>query len=351
MKIEPVHIADRIIDAETPCLVIAEAGVNHNGSVDMAHQLVDVAASIGADAVKFQTFKAENLVTTTAPKADYQQKSTDVAESQLDMLRKLELDADAHVALLKHCRDKDIIFLSTPFDEPSADLLDQLGVPAFKTPSGEITNLPYLQHVASKGKPVITSTGMSYLSEVEAAVRVIENTGNHQLILLHAVSNYPAAPQDINLRAMHTMSAAFGYWAGYSDHTVGVEVPLAAIALGARVLEKHFTLDRSLPGPDHQASMQPGELASLIQGIRMVEAALGHGRKVPAASEANTAAVARKSLIAACEIPADTLITEDMIAIKRPGTGLPPGFRDVLVGLRTRVAISKDALLKLDMFL
>jgi N-acetylneuraminate synthase len=344
-------LAKHTITSDSPCFIIAEAGVNHNGSIEMAHRLIETAREAGANAVKFQTFKAERLVTTSAPKAEYQQKNTDAGETQLDMLRRLELTADAHVELLKHCRENGITFLSTPFDEESADLLDELGVPAFKTPSGEITNLPYLRHVARKGKPMIVSTGMSYLGEVDAAVRAIESSGNQQLVLLHAVSNYPAAPADINLRAMQTMREAFGYFCGYSDHTAGIEVPLAAVAMGARVLEKHFTLDRSLPGPDHQASMEPSELADLIRAVRLVESAFGDGRKQPAKSEANTTAAARKSLVAARTIPENTVITEEMIAIKRPGTGLPPAFRENLVGRRARVLISEGSLITLDMFL
>jgi len=260
----------------------------------------------------------------------------------------LELDADAHRALIEHCRDKRILFLSTPFDEASADLLEMLGVPAFKTPSGEITNLPYLTHLARKNKPMIISTGMSFLGEVEAAVRAIEAVGNHSFALLHCVSNYLANPADINLRAMHTMTRAFNVPVGYSDHTPGIEVSLAAVALGACIVEKHFTLDRNLPGPDHQASAEPAELAALVRGIRVVEASLGDGRKQPAASEANTAAVARKSLVAACDIPEGATLTETMIALKRPGTGLPPAMREFLIGRVARTMISAGTLLTLD---
>jgi sialic acid synthase SpsE len=224
-----------------------------------------------------------------------------------------------------------------------------MGVPVYKIPSGEITNLPFLAHVARKDRPMIVSTGMAYLSEVEAAVRGIREAGNRHLVLLHCVSNYPADPQDVNLRAMLTMAAAFSVPVGYSDHTPGIEVPLAAVALGACVIEKHLTLDRSLPGPDHQASVEPRELAAMVRGIRIVEAALGHGRKEPAASEANTASVARRSLVAARDLPAGSKLTEDMIAILRPGTGLPPAMRQHLAGLTLLVDVSSGSLFSLEM--
>lgn len=332
-----------------PCFIIAEAGVNHNGDLDLAKRLVDTAVAAGANAVKFQTFKAARLVTSEAPKAEYQQRATAGNESQYEMLRRLELSTEAHQELIAYCRRLGIIFMSTPFDEESADFLDELGVSIFKLPSGEITNLPFLAHVARKGKPLIISTGMSYLGEVELAVRTVEEAGNRQFVLLHCVSNYPADPADTNLRAMNTMATAFGLPVGYSDHTLGLEISLAAVALGACVIEKHITLDRSMPGPDHNASLEPDELAALVKGIRIVEAALGDGRKEPAASEANTAAVARKSLVAAKDVPAGTTLTEELIAIKRPGTGLPPAMRGQLVGRTMRVSIPAGTLLTLEM--
>ena len=344
-----LDIAGRRVGPDQPCFVIAEAGVNHNGSLELARQLVDKAQQAGADAVKFQTFKAERLVTRDAPKADYQCQTTGTAESQFEMLSRLELSPDAHQAVMAHCSSSNIVFLSTPFDEQSADFLEALGVAAFKIPSGEITNLPFLAHVARKGKPMIVSTGMACLGEVEMAVNTIWKAGNRSIVLLHCVSNYPAAPADINLRAMQTMATAFGLPVGYSDHTPGIEVPLAAVALGACVIEKHFTLDRNLPGPDHQASLEPDELESLVQGIRTVEVALGHGRKEPAASEANTAAVARKSLVAVSDIPAGTLLTEELVAVKRPGTGLPPAMRPYVMGRTARVLIPAGTVLGLEM--
>lgn len=347
--VAPVEIAGRKVGPGQPCFVIAEAGVNHDGEPGLATRLIDAAADAGADAVKFQTFRAEQLATPHAPKAVYQLQTADVGESQLEMLRRLELSEAAHRLLWDYCRTRGILFLSTPFDEASADLLEALGVAAFKISSGELTNLPLLAHVARKGKPMIVSTGMSTLAEVQAAVQVLQTTGNRQVVLLHCVSSYPANPHDANLRAVQTMAEAFQLPVGYSDHTVGIEVALAAVALGACVIEKHLTLDRTSPGPDHRVSLEPDEFAALVRGVRTVEAALGHGRKEPALSEANTAAVARKSLVAACDIRSGTVFTEEAIAIKRPGTGLPPAMRAQLVGRTATTHISAGTLLTLEM--
>ena len=323
--------------------------MNHNGSVGLARELVDVAAAAGADAVKFQTFKADRLVTPGAAKADYQVRQTGAEETQLQMLSRLELSDAHHAHLAAHAEARGVLFMSTPFDEDSADLLDDLGVSVFKVPSGELTNLAFLQHVARKGKPMIVSTGMAALGEVEAAVQAIEETGNEEFVLLHCVSNYPADPVDVNLRAMETLASAFGVPVGYSDHTLGNDVSLAAVALGACVIEKHLTLDCDLLGPDHAASSEPDGLAALVRGIRTIESALGNGRKQPARSERSTAAVARKSLVAARAIPAGELLTADAIAVRRPGTGLPPNLRPALVGRRARQTIPVGALLTLDM--
>ena len=344
-----IDIAGRKVGPGHPCFIIAEAGVNHNGDAHMARRLVEIAAESGADAVKFQTFKAERIVSAQAPKADYQLRTTDVHESQLEMIRRLELSEEMHRELMAYCRQQGILFMSSTFDEQSADLLTELGVAVYKIPSGEITNLPFLAHIARKGKPMIISTGMADLSEVEAAVRIVEANGNQQITLLQCVSNYPADPADVNLRAMSTMANAFGVPVGYSDHTPGIEVPLAAVALGACVVEKHFTIDQSLPGPDHAASVEPEDLAALVSGIRKVESALGHGRKEPASSETNTAEVARKSLVAARHIPNGTKLTEELIAIKRPGSGLPPAMRAHLIGRSVRVDVPEDTLLTLEM--
>lgn len=341
---QAVQIAGRWIGRGYPSYLIAEAGVNHNGDMDMALTLVDAAAEAGADAVKFQTFSADRLVTKQAPKAKYQLETTDQTESQYQMLKKLELSEEAHRLLLARCQQKGVLFLSSPFDETSADLLESLDVPAYKIPSGEITNHPYLAYVARKGRPVILSTGMSSLGEVEAAVQTIAAAGNPPLVLLHCVSQYPAPPEELNLRAMHTLEAAFGVPVGFSDHTEGIEMPLVAVALGAAVIEKHFTLDRSLPGPDHCASLEPDELQRLAQGMRRVQAALGDGRKLPTPSERNTADVARKSLVAACDIPAGTVLTAELVAVRRPGTGLPPALRQQLIGRRTTRALTTGQL-------
>ena len=344
-----VNIGGRVVGADQPCFVIAEAGVNHNGSVDLACRLVDDAQRAGADAVKFQTFTAERLVTRQAAKAEYQRLAGDPDESQFDMLRALELSRTAHEVIIERCRRQGILFLSSPFDEPSVEMLDELGVPAFKIGSGELTNLPFLADVARRGKLVILSTGMASLDEVAAAVRAVREAGNEQLLLLHCVSNYPAAPRDINLRAMRTMADAFQVPVGYSDHTVGIHIPVAAVAMGACLIEKHLTSTRELSGPDHQASMEPAEFTELVQAIRAVESAFGDGRKVPAASEESTALVARKSLVAATDIAPGTALTEELIAVRRPGTGLPPAMRSGLVGRVARVPIPQGTLIAIEM--
>jgi N-acetylneuraminate synthase len=334
-----VAIAGRPVGPGHPCFIIAEAGVNHNGSLALARRLVDAAARAGADAVKFQTFRAERLATSAAPKAAYQKRTTGAHESQLMMLRRLELSEEHHRQLIAHCGRRGILFLSSPFDEESADLLDALGVPAFKVPSGEITNLPFLSHLGRKRKPVILSTGMSTLDEVRWAVETLRENGCSKLVLLHCVSDYPARPRDANLRAMRTLEAEFGTPVGFSDHTPGREVALAAAALGACIVEKHFTLDRALPGPDHQASVEPGELRALVEGIRTVESALGSGLKVPARAERGTAAVARKSLVASRDIPAGAVLTPILVAVRRPGTGMPPAALPTILGRRVRRAL------------
>ncbi len=340
-----LDVGKRKVGPGQPCFFIAEAGVNHNGSIDIAERLIDAAVDAGADAVKFQTFKAGGLATPDAPKASYQQRTTCAGESQFEMLRRLELTLDNHRHLIDYCERRGIEFLSTPFEEASAVLLVGLGVPALKIPSGEVTNLPFLAHVARLGLPLIVSTGMCDLGEVEAAVETIVAEGNDSLLLLHCVSNYPACPGHFKFVAMATMQAAFGVPCGYSDHTLGNEVSLAAVALGACVIEKHFTLDRAMPGPDHEASLEPGELKELVQGIRVVESALGSGRKKPAASERDTAVAIRKSLVAAQDIAAGQTFTEELIAVKRPGTGLPPGMKGHVIGRIAAEHIPAGALL------
>lgn len=344
-----ITIAGHRISPGGRVFIIAEAGVNHNGDVHCARRLIEAAADAEADAVKFQTFRANQLATPTAPPAAYQRQATRPDEGQQQMLRRLELPRSAYEAFVEDCERRGLVFLSTPFEEDSADFLEALGIAAFKMPSGELTNLPLLAHVARKGKPMLVSTGMASLEEVEAAVRTLEHAGNPPLVLLHCVSSYPADPSEANLRAMQTLAEAFHVPVGFSDHTMGSEVALAAVALGASVIEKHLTLDRRQPGPDHQSSLEPGEFAALVQGIRRVESSLGHGRKEPAPSERETARVARKSLVAARAIRAGSQLTEELIDIKRPGTGLPPSMREHLIGREAVTDIPEGAVLTLEM--
>ena len=338
-------VGGRLIGPGNPCFIIAEAGVNHNGDLALARRLVDVAADAGADAVKFQTFKAERVMSPSAPKADYQKQTTGDAGSQLDMVRALELPPSAFQDLQARCIDRGIQFLSTPFDHESVNVLFEMGVAAFKVPSGEITNWPFLELVASKGRPVVLSTGMSYLGEVDEAVRVLHAAGCRQLAILQCVSNYPAAPADINLKAMRTMERAFGTPVGYSDHSPGIEIALAAAALGACIIEKHFTLDQNLPGPDHLASLEPDDLARMVRCIRVVEAALGDGRKRPAPAEFATAAVARRSLFVGRDVRAGDVIDSSVLSILRPAGGIPPNVLSVIVGRRAARDLRAGAML------
>lgn len=343
-------IGSKKIGGGAPCFVVAEAGVNHNGDLAKARQLIDIAKESGADAVKFQAFRAETLVTKTASKAKYQKETTDQNESQFEMLKKLELNFGAHVELKTYCDQIGILFLSTPFDEACADFLAKVGVEAYKIPSGEITNPFLLMHIAAKKKPIILSTGMSNLEEVAAAVQMIEEGGNKDLALLHCVSQYPAEAKDANLRAIHTLKENFGIPVGFSDHTLGSQVALTAVALGADILEKHFTSDRNLPGPDHRASLEAQELKKMIEEIRNVETSLGDGRKIPAVSETDTALVARKSLVASKNIAKGKILTRDDLVVKRPGTGLSPYLYFRVVGLRANQDINEGTLLKMEMF-
>lgn len=344
-----VDIAGRPVGPGSPCYIIGEAGVNHNGRLETALEMVDAAAAAGVDAIKFQTFKAEDLATSRAPKAKYQVRNTPRGQSQVEMLRGLELDLTEHRELQARCRERGIVFLSTPFDFPSVDLLDSLKLPAFKLPSGEITNHPLLGYVAGRGKPVILSTGMSYLKEVQEAVGVLRKNGADKIVLLHCVSSYPAPCRDVNLRAMKTLQEATGLPVGYSDHTEGIGVALAAVALGACAIEKHFTLDRSLPGPDHEASLEPAELTELVKSIRLVEVSLGSGVKEPSPAEMGNRELVRKSIVATSAIAAGTVITREMLAFKRPGTGIAPPEVDEVVGRRAAVDIAADDTLQPEM--
>lgn len=330
--------------------IIAEAGVNHNGNLDVAKRLVDAALKAGADAVKFQTFIPEHVVTKTAERAAYQKTNMPTKrESQLEMIERLALGCEEFRALKGYCDQLGIMFLSTPFDYYSVDYLDELGVPAFKVASGELVNHPFLKYVAAKGKPLILSTGMATLGEVEEALEAVRSAGAGDITLLHCTSNYPASFADVNLRALVTMQQAFGVPVGYSDHTPGIEVAAAAAALGACVIEKHFTLDRQMEGPDHRASLEPDELASMVQAVRNVEKAMGDGRKRPSDSEIEIMRVARRSLVAACDIAAGEVITAEKLAVKRPGTGMPPKMWDVVVGRRARTDIPADTVLTWEM--
>ena len=315
-------------------LIIAEAGVNHNGDLGLAKQLVDVAAQAGADLVKFQTFSANRLATRTAKKADYQTHTTGSKESQHEMLRRLELTVEMHNELIAHCMARDISFFSTGFDVESVNLLVNLGQNRFKIPSGEIDNLPYLRHIGRFGKDVILSTGMATMGEIEAAIDVLEQAGTPRakMTVLHCTTEYPTPMAEVNLRAMQSIHSAFGVAVGYSDHTPGIEVAIAAVAMGASVIEKHFTLDRKLPGPDHKASLEPGELISMVSAIRNIEIALGDGIKRLTPSEARNKPLARKSLVASRAIEAGEIFSAEFITTKRPGPGISPMLWDKVVG-------------------
>ena len=330
-------------------IIIAEAGVNHNGDLSLAKQLIDVAAEAGADLVKFQTFCADRLVTRTARKADYQTQTTDGKESQHEMLRRLELSAEMHKDLIAHCAARNIGFFSTGFDIESVNLLVSLGQDHFKIPSGEITNLPYLRHIGQFGRTVILSTGMAILGEIEAAIDVLEQAGTPraQITVLHCTTEYPTPMDEVNLHAMQSIGAAFGVAVGYSDHTPGIEVAIAAVALGATIIEKHFTLDRKLPGPDHKASLEPEELKAMIAAIRNIEAALGDGVKRLTPSESRNKPIARKSIVAGVEIRKGEIFTVDNLAAKRPGTGISPMGWDEVIGRASPRDFAADELIEL----
>jgi len=313
--------------------IIAEAGVNHNGSINIAKELIDVAVESGANAVKFQTFKAENLIAQNTQKADYQKQTTDASESQFDMIKKLELDTETHKELIAYCQAKDIMFLSTPFDHESIDLLSDLGLQIFKIPSGEITNLPYLRHVGSLGKQVVLSTGMSNLEEIGDALNILINAGTSKdnITVLHANTMYPTPMEDVNLNAMLAIQKEFNVAIGYSDHTLGVEVDIAAVAMGASCIEKHFTLDKTMDGPDHKASLDLEELKEMVGAIRNIEKALGSSEKKPSPSEIVNLDVARKSIVASQSIKKGDKLSSKNITTKRPGTGISPMKWDEII--------------------
>lgn len=341
-----VTIDGHEIGPGNPCFVIAEAGVNHNGDVALAHKLVDVAADAGADAVKFQTFDPKKLVSSSAAMAEYQVANTGKQETQAAMLERLVLPKAAHADLQKRAKDRGITFLSSPFDEASADFLEELGVPAFKVASGELTNHPFIAHLARKKRPLLMSSGMSDMVEVAEALAVVEDNGRPPVALFHCVTNYPAAPADSNLRAIATMQSAFRWPAGWSDHTEGTAVSFAAVAMGASLVEKHYTLDRNMPGPDHKASLAPDELKALVSGIRLLESTRGDGAKKPRPSEIPLIAAARKSLHAVRALPAGHVIAAgDLIAL-RPGTGLSPARLTKIIGRRLVRALASGEILQ-----
>lgn len=328
--------------------IIAEAGVNHNGSLTIAQQMISVAADAGADAIKFQTFQAEHMVSGNAPKAVYQEKTGVTGETQFEMIKKLELDAAVHRQLISCCEERGIRFLSSPFDLASIDLLYELGLDIFKIPSGEITNLPYLRKIGALRKKIIFSTGMADLGEIKAALDVLTDAGTKigEITLLHCTTAYPVPFEEVNLRAMVTIGAEFPrVKIGYSDHTPGIEIPIAAVAMGASVIEKHFTLDRNLEGPDHQASLEPDELKAMVFAIRNIEKTFGDGIKRPSPAELKNRAVVRKSIVAACEIPRGELFTAENLAVKRPGTGISPMLWDEIIGKRASKDYTRDDLI------
>lgn len=330
------------------CFIIAEAGVNHNGSIKLAKQLIDRAADAGADAVKFQSFLADEVVSHDAPKAEYQKETTDASESQYDMIKKLELTKEDHIELVEHAKNKNILFISTPFDEKSVDLLVELGVPLIKISSGEITNHPFLRYISKKDLPIILSTGMSTLEEIGEAVSVISESGCRDLTLLHCTSNYPARIEDCNLRSMKTISDFFNLPVGYSDHTSGIIVPIAAVAMGACVIEKHFTLDKNFPGPDHKASLEPGEFKEMVRSLKIVEKSFGSSIKAPVESELKVRDIVRRSVVAKVEISKGTIITEHLLAFKRPGIGIAPKYAPFLIGKIANRNIHREELIKYE---
>ncbi len=311
--------------------IIAEAGVNHNGSIDIAKKLIDEAKSAGADAVKFQTFKAENLVSKNTPKAEYQKQNTSSDQSQFEMLKKLELSEEDHKELISYCKSKQIDFMSSPFDEESAAFLVSLGLKTLKIPSGEITNTPFLKFLSKQNVKIILSTGMSNLGEVKLAVETL-NKSKDSLALLHCVTEYPAPFNENNLNAMLTLKKEFGNPVGYSDHSPGIEISLAAAAMGAEYIEKHFTLDKNMEGPDHKASLEPDELKKMIDGIRNIEKSMGDGIKIPADCEKKNIKIARKSIVANADLKKGDVLSSDKIAIKRPGTGISPKDSEKIMG-------------------
>lgn len=327
--------------------IIAEAGVNHNGSLELAKALVDKAVEAGADAVKFQTFKTENIACKDADKAEYQKNTTNSDENQFEMLKRLELTPHMHEEIIQYCEKKGITFLSTPFDLDSIDYLNEIGISIMKIPSGEITNYPYLKKIGQTKKKVILSTGMSELEEVEAAIKVLRENGSNNITVLQCNTDYPTPYSDVNLNAMLTMKEKLNVPVGYSDHTMGIEIPIAAVAMGATVIEKHFTLDRNMEGPDHKASLEPEELQAMVQAIRNVELALGSGVKRPSKSEEKNISIVRKSIVAKKDISNGDLFTAQNLTTKRPGSGLSPMCWDEVIGQKAKKDFRRDELIEI----
>ena len=329
--------------------IIAEAGVNHNGKLELAYKLIDAAKEAGADAVKFQTFKADKTVSRKAEKAEYQKQTTGTLQSQYEMIKRLELSLEDHKELISYCHDKNIRFLSSPFDLDSIDLLNSLGLEIFKIPSGEIVNLPYLRKIGEYNKRVIISTGMADLGEIESALNVLISSGTEKenITVLHCNTEYPTPIEDVNLKAMLTIRNAFNVKIGYSDHTLGIEVPIAVVAMGASIIEKHFTLNKNMEGPDHRASLEPEELNAMVRAIRNIEKALGNGIKKPSPSELKNKPIARKSIVAAKNIKKGEVFTEENITVKRPGNGISPMRWNEVSGRIAKRDFSADELIEI----
>lgn len=325
--------------------IIAEAGVNHNGDINLAKKLIDAASDAKVDAIKFQTFKTEKVISINAQKAEYQKKNTENNESQYEMIKKLELDSEEHKELIKYCKEKNILFLSTPFDNESIDLLNELGMNIFKIPSGEVNNLPYLEKIGKMKKKVIMSTGMATLGEIEEAIFILRENGTYDISILHCNTEYPTPMEDVNLKAMQTIKDAFKVNVGYSDHTIGIEIPIAAVAMGASIIEKHITLDKNMKGPDHKSSLEPDELKEMVKSIRNIEKALGDGIKKVSESERKNKNISRKSIVANRNIEKGEVFTEENIAIKRPGNGISPMKWYEIIGTTARKNYNKDDLI------
>jgi N-acetylneuraminate synthase/N,N'-diacetyllegionaminate synthase len=344
-----IQINRKKIGYNQPCFIIAEAGVNHNGDIEIAKRLIDGAVEAGADAIKFQTFNADLLVTPDAEKAQYQKKGTPALESQYQMIKRLELSPHTFKKLSDYANMRKIIFFSSPFDMKSVDILERIEVPLYKIPSGEITNLPLLTYIAKKGKPIILSTGMATFEEIDEAINIIKNEGVEDIILLYCVTSYPAKMESLDLNVISSLRNRYHLPVGFSDHTTGIVAAIAARTLNACVIEKHFTLDRKMSGPDHKASIDPKGLKKLVMAIREIESALGNGMKKISKEEREIKAITRKSLVAAIDISAGTIITEIMIDLKRPGTGLAPKYKDKIIGKKSNRSIKKNELFDWDM--